>query len=172
MKLCVRNEDKSNSNLEERIENLEKKIGNSKVVVQENKEKEKPKVQKSEIKQETKVQKGKAINGKPVDCWINVLENLKKNGKLVLYTNLLNSKAIEINDLTLGIQFAKPLTGFAKTVLEAPDNRKDIETAIALECGKQMNIKYIVQENNSQDSKAQNSNSLADLGIPINIIEE
>jgi len=172
MKLCVRNENNSKSSLEERIDKLEKKIGNSKVELQENNTPEKPKVQKAEVKKEASVQKNRPISGKPVDCWINVLENLKKNGKLVLYTNLLNTKAVEVNDLTLGIQFAKPLTDFAKTVLEAPDNRRDIETAVALECGKQMNIKYIVQESDVQNSKAQNSNSLTDLGIPINIIEE
>lgn len=172
MKLCVRNEDNGNSSLEDRIDKLEKIIENSRVVVQESKIIEKSKIQKAEVKQEAKPQKSKAISGKPVDCWINVLENLKKNGKLVLYTNLINSKAVEINDMTLGVQFAKPLTGFAKTVLEAPDNKKDIETAVAFECGKQMNIKYIVQENEAQSSEAQSKNSLADLGIPINIIEE
>ena len=172
MKLCVRNEDKNNSSLEERIDKLEKKIENSKVVIQENHAPEKQKIEKEEVKQQTKTKTIKAVSGKPVDCWTNVLENLKKNGKLVLYTNLLNSKAVEVNDMTLGIQFSKPLTDFAKTVLESPDNRRDIETAVALECGKQMNIKYIIQENSSQKIEAQSSNSLDNLGIPINIIEE
>lgn len=103
---------------------------------------------------------------------MNVLENLKKNGKLVLYTNLLNSKAVEVNDMTLGIQFAKPLTGFAKTVLETAENKKDIETAVALECGKQMNIKYISKDQAAENNLVEQGNSLEDLGIPINIIEE
>ena len=103
---------------------------------------------------------------------MNVLENLKKSGKLVLYTNLLNSKAVEINDMTIGIQFTKPLTGFAKTVLETADNKRDIETAVALECGKQMNIKYISQEQTAKDNVEEQGKSLEDLGIPINIIEE
>ncbi len=73
--------------------------------------------------------------------------------------------------MTLGIQFTKPLTGFAKTVLETVDNKREIETAIALECGKQMNIKYISQEQNVKDN-AEEEKNLENLGIPINIIEE
>ena len=175
MKLCVRNETQNSSDLEERINKIERKLDNSNIIVQNEKVQEK--VKKEEIKvnnslEKAKVEKVKTPTGKPVDNWVNVLDNLKKNGKLVLYTNLLNSKAVEVNDMTLGVQFAKPLTGFAKTVLESAENKKDLETAVSMACGKPMNIKYIVQNEETSKNENQANNPLDDLGIHINIIED
>ena len=36
----------------------------------------------------------------------------------MLYTNLLNTNAVEIDDMTVGIEFPKGITPFGKTVLE------------------------------------------------------
>ena len=172
IKLCVRKNIDYESDIEERLNKIEKKIEEPRVLIEENKMPKETKIKKQELKPEINTVKSKNTNEKNIDYWINVLNSLKKNGKLVLYTNLLNSKAIEINDMTLGIQFTKPLTSFSKAVLETPENRRDLETAVAIECGKQMNIKYIVQENENNSSNLKNGNSIEDLGIPINIIEE
>ena len=51
------------------------------------------------------------------DLFIAILNDLKQNGKIVLYTNLMNSTASEINDMTVGISFPKGLTPFGKTIL-------------------------------------------------------
>ena len=37
--------------------------------------------------------------------WPEILTDLKQNGKIVLYTNLINTQAKEINDMTVGIEF-------------------------------------------------------------------
>ena len=58
------------------------------------------------------------------------------------------------------------LTAFGKTVVEQIDNRKEIETAIAQEVGKTMQIKVEEPQNIFNKSKSQ------DFGIPINIIDE
>ncbi len=40
-------------------------------------------------------------------AWPNILGSLKNNGRIVLYTNLINTQAKEINDMTVGIEFTK-----------------------------------------------------------------
>ena len=75
--------------------------------------------------------------------WPTIMNQLKQNGKIVLYTNLMNTKATQINDMTIGIQFPRGLTPFGKTVLEKPENKKEIASLIYLECGKEMQIKYV-----------------------------
>ena len=75
----------------------------------------------------------------------------------------MNTKAVELSDVQLGIV---GLSGLGKTVIEQPDNRMAIETAIAQETGKTMQIK----SEEAQNIKSKNTKS--DFGIPINIIEE
>ena len=38
-------------------------------------------------------------------AWPDILGSLKNNGRIVLYTNLINTQAKEINDMTVGIEF-------------------------------------------------------------------
>ena len=65
----------------------------------------------------------------------------KNNGKIMLYTNLLNTNAVEINDMTVGIEFPKGITPFGKTVLEKPENKTEISNQVSIACGKEMHIK-------------------------------
>ena len=44
--------------------------------------------------------------------WKNILNELRKNGKIMLYSNLLKAKPIEINDMTIGISFPEGLNAF------------------------------------------------------------
>jgi DNA polymerase-3 subunit gamma/tau len=81
--------------------------------------------------------------GKLQEYWPNVLNDLKNNGKILLYTNLLNTKAYEINDMTIGIEFEKGMNSFGKSVLEKPESINDLSKMISLACGKEMNVKYI-----------------------------
>ena len=61
----------------------------------------------------------------------------------MIYTNLLNTNAVEINDMTVGIEFPKGITPFGKTVLENPENKMEISNQVSIACGKTMQIKYI-----------------------------
>ena len=115
---------------------------------------------KSESKPKTQVT---IANIKSEEYWPKVINNLKSQGKITLFTNLMNTKAVELSDVQLGIV---GLSGFGKTVIEQPDNRMAIETAIAQETGKTMQIK----SEEAQNIKSKNTKS--DFGIPINIIEE
>ena len=75
--------------------------------------------------------------------WKDIVNHLKQDGKIVLYTNLINTNAVEINDMTLGIQFPGGITSFGKTVLERPENKQELTKQISMAYGKEMHIKYI-----------------------------
>lgn len=105
-----------------------------------------------------------------VSYWSNVINNLKQLGKVMIYTNLINTNAREINDLTLGIEFPNGLTAFGKTVLEKPENMQELVKQVSIEAGKEMRIKLIdLKASNKLEAKS--DNGLSSLGIDINIID-
>ena len=111
---------------------------------------------------------------KPAQYWQEVVNNFKKNGKIMLYTNLLNTNAIEINDMTVGIEFPKGLTPFGKTVLEKPENKIEISNQVSIACGKEMHIKYIdakPQDAEEMTEEQELSNFANEFNIPFDVIE-
>ena len=129
---------------------------------------------------ETKENKNKSnskkvvLNGKVQDYWPKIVSDLKEKGKFVLYTNLINTVAKEINDMTIGIEFPQGLTSFGKTVLEKPENIKELSDLVSIACGKEMNVKIIDNkaenvENNSENSSIEEFAN--GLDIPFNIID-
>lgn len=111
---------------------------------------------------------------KPAQYWQDIVNNFKKNGKIMLYTNLLNTNAIEINDMTVGIEFPKGLTPFGKTVLERPENRTEISNQVSIACGKEMHIKYIdtkPQDDGQMTEEQELSNFANEFDIPFDVIE-
>ncbi len=105
--------------------------------------------------------------------WPEILTDLKQNGKIVLYTNLINTQAKEINDMTVGIEFKNGMSAFGKTVLEKPENVREISKMVSMACGKPMDIKYI--SNDTQVNQISQEESLqqfaSDSDIPFNVIE-
>ena len=96
----------------------------------------------------------------------------------MLYTNLINSVATEINDMTIGISFPKGLTPFGKAILEKNENIQDIEKRISMEYGKPMKIKLLQDSNQNEEKKIDNKdeenkleNFAQDLDLPFNVIE-
>ena len=87
-----------------------------------------------------------------------------------MYTNLLNTKAKEVDDKSVEIEFENGLTAVGKTILTKPENQEEISSLISQETGKQMKIKYV--DKKQQDVNNNAMNGLNDLGISINIIEE
>ena len=82
----------------------------------------------------------------------------------MLYTNLVNTTAKEINDMTVGIEFKKGITPFGKAVLEKPENMQYLVKLVSQMYGKEMRIKLI--ENDTDNKKADDIKDL-----PFNIIE-
>ncbi len=116
--------------------------------------------------------KTKKYSSKAAEFWPEIVRDLKQNGKIVLYTNLMDTRATEINDMTIGIEFPKGMTAFGKTVLEKQENIREISDMVSIACGKEMQIKYI--NNNSQVHQMTNEENLQNLAnesdIPFNII--
>jgi len=116
--------------------------------------------------------KTKKYSSKAAEFWPEIVRDLKQNGKIVLYTNLMDTRATEINDMTIGIEFPKGMTAFGKTVLEKQENIREISDMVSIACGKEMQIKYI--NNNRQVHQVTNEENLQNLAnesdIPFNII--
>lgn len=129
-------------------------------------------VKKPAPKVEKVAQKAQAENYLPY--WQTVVDTLKSSGKIMLYTNLINTKAVELNDMTVGIEFGNGLTAFGKTVLEKPENKQELVKLVSMQAGKEMLIKYLDKPGAAampaQSKEAEQS--FAGLDIPFNIIEE
>ena len=90
--------------------------------------------------------------------WNDFLMSLKASGKIVLYTSLLNTELITLNENTVGINFIKGLTPFVKFILAKELNIKTIEKYITSVFHKNMNIKLI--DNSSKPISINLSNKL------------
>ena len=128
---------------------------------------------KSTIKKNTSQSNTRKFSNKSEEYWPQIVSDLKQNGKIVLYTNLMNTKAKELNDMTVGIEFPNGMTAFGKTVLEKPENIREISNLVSIACGKEMQIKYL--SSNSavhQTTKEEELQNLANQSdIPFNIID-
>lgn len=124
------------------------------------------------VNQSNQTLKNKCSN-KPEEYWPQILNELKQNGKIVLYTNLVNTKATQINDMTVGIEFPRGLTSFGRTILEKQENVKELTNMVSMASGKTMQVKYITnaQENKNQFNREENIQNFAnESDIPFNII--
>ena len=128
--------------------------------------------QQNKIEFKPEIKKSNTIKlGNSVQNWPKIVDNLKQEGKITLYTNLLNSTANEINDMTVGIKFERGLTPFGKAILEKSENMSEIVKQVSTEMGKPMRV-VLIDNNDEIAAKADNfSNIGKDLDMPINIIE-
>ncbi len=115
----------------------------------------------------------KKFSANSEEYWPEIVNDLKQSGKIVLYTNLMNTKAVEMNDMTVGIQFPNGMTAFGKTVLEKPENIREISNLVSIACGKEMQIKYITtpQEIPTRNAREDLQNLANESDIPFNVIE-
>ena len=112
--------------------------------------------------------------GKIEDSWPKIVNDLKQNGKIVLFSNLMDTKAVEINDMTVGIQFPNGINAFGKTILEKQENIHELSRLVSIACGKQMQIKYIdTSTNNVIENSVENDikNLVNDSDISFNITD-
>ena len=121
---------------------------------------------KPEVKKSTAVKLGDKVQN-----WPKIVEQIKQEGKISLYTNLLNSSANQINDMTVGIKFEKGLTPFVQTIIERPENMSEVAKQVSIELGKPMRVVLI--DNNDEIVKKSDSfeNITKNIDIPINIID-
>ena len=126
------------------------------------------------VKKETTVKLSTPVkgSGKYVPYWSSVLDKIKANGKIMIYTNLIGTKAVLIDDMTVGIEFPGKLSEFAKKVLNEYENKAIIEKLISVEQGNTMRVKYLGNEEAESKPKDGIENLASKLNIPINIIDE
>ena len=115
----------------------------------------------------------KKFSNKVEEYWPQIVNQLKQSGKIVLYTNLMHTHAVELNDMTVGIQFPNGLTSFGKTVLEKQENVREISNLVSIACGKEMHIKYMadVQPKVQKAQEEDIQNLAKESGIPFQVID-
>ncbi len=112
--------------------------------------------------------------GASLPYWNNVINKIKQNGKMGIYVNLIGSTAREANDMTIEVLLANK-NAFGKEILEAHDNRAEIEKIASIEAGKTMNVRFVSAEDKKKaelESDSNIENMITDLNIPFNIIDE
>lgn len=180
IKLCSPQENTNTSGFEDitaRLNNLENKInsGNIKVAVQQSTEpKEDKKFDKSVGK--VNIEQVSNLNIEKLSFWNKIIEQLKQDRKMLLASNLLNTVATMLNDMTVGIVFQNGLTPFVKSIMEKPENIQELTRLVSIECGKEMRVKLLDCQDAILAQKAKEKSSedtiKEELDIPVNIIEE
>ena len=130
----------------------------------------------NEIKKEEVKEKPKNTakdTGSNVSYWNAVLDKIKQNGKIMIYTNLIGTRAVQLDDMTVGIEFPNKVSEFANKVLNEYENKALIEKLISVEAGNTMRVKYINGNSKNTVKPKDNLENFANkLDIPINIIDE
>ena len=101
--------------------------------------------------------------------WKKIVDNLKKNGKIRLYTALINTKVNEINDLVWEIEFINGLTAFNQKVLEMPENNSELMKEAFKVTGKE--ISFRLKKNKNENDSNKSKSEFSSLGIDINIVD-
>ncbi len=105
--------------------------------------------------------------------WPKIINDLKQNGKIVLYTNLMNTSAEQVGDSVVEIKFQKGMTAFGKAVLDKQENIKEISGLVSMACGKDMQIRYVsnTQMKNAVHNPEDDIQRLAnEANIPFNMM--
>lgn len=133
-----------------------------------------------------RTESSKHAEGQPshkyIDSWDKVLEELKSCGRVVLYTNLLDTKAVELDDKRVCILFGEG-KGFNKMLCSRAENIEVIEKAIAKVLGREVRVKCLDDDafsENHEAEKAAPKDELVEkardiaqkLNVPFNIIDE
>lgn len=184
LKLCG----KESMSLEERISKLENVVKSGKIISSNNQNQMKQSTVSRQIvdNSATKTNNGTAVKAseiaqnkksaeptvkaKGVNFWSNVIDTLKEQRKPILYSNLINTNGVMIDDMTVGIEFPNGLTSFGRSVIERPENMAELKRLVSMECKQDMRIKLI--DKNVAETQDVSQASPMDLGIKINMIDE
>lgn len=119
----------------------------------------------------TNIVKNFEPKGKKVEGWGKIVTGLKESGKIMLYTNLMNTTATEVNDMTVGIVFPNGITPFGRSILDKPESVNELTKVVSLELGKPMQVRYIDAKHPEQ-AKDLVGEITKEIGMPINVIDE
>lgn len=168
IKICMNRTNGNISSLENKVAELEQKINNiNNVSTFQNTNI----VKDSPIRPRTSNPEKKLQPAVQSADWKTIVESLKKSGKIRLYTSLVNTTLNKLNDQTWEIDFPNGLTDFNRKILEDVNNRNDLIKAIAMQTGKEMNIRLKDTKSAPPVSNNNSSTGFEGLGIDINIID-
>lgn len=195
IKLCEDILSASNNSIIERLDSIEKRINNS-AVTSRAAEMEKPlqsnekepflDIRKKEtakgVKADEKSLKTETNVGSTLEFWDEILTDLKKIGRMVLFTNLMGTKLVEIDTKFVGIIFSGT-NGFGKMIVSKIENSEVIEEKISKKLGRQVKIKCLdaneaggLQKGGKEEVKDEfivKTDQLSKrLGVPFNVIDE
>ncbi|MDP4092415.1 MAG: DNA polymerase III subunit gamma/tau [Bacillota bacterium] len=136
----------------------------------------------SEVKTPAATHSGKQkANVESIAVWDDMLKFFKENGKMVLYTNLMGTRAVELGDRKIGIVLDEN-AGFRKLIVSKPENIEFLEAEFRKRLGREVKVKVMEEEDldnqpvkNSQetDEFLNKAKDLASkLNVPLNIIDE
>lgn len=166
VKLCDNNTNVDTNDIMGRLSILEKKIsegsfvvsnvktdgGSDTVKVQQAQESRLPKKPAPAEERITPVSSGET---KTLADWEGVINELKNSGRMVLYTNLFGTKAIELDQRFVGVVFGKG-SGFSRTIVAKPENLEVLEGIIANKLGREIKVKCVDEESLKNEKKESN----------------
>lgn len=143
------------------------------------KQPENPQPKKIAVKEEAE----SAYTGtRSLKIWPEVLEGLKKDGKMVLYSNLTDTDALELDDGFIGIVFGGN-GSFAYTLVSRHENLEIIQQALENKLGREVRVKCFFeddikksQSSGDEDPRKEFVEKAVDLAgklnVPYKIIDE
>ncbi len=161
-----------NTNIEKRLEILENKLINMKLGQTQpiKTESRTVKIEKNaEEKKEIVYSNNNSSNG--MEVWKKVIDVLKRDGKIRLYTALINTRINEVNDLIWEVEFPNGLTSFNQRILEDINNKNELVKEILKITGKEIHLKYKDMKNLNKEENSKPKSAIDNLGIDINIID-
>ena len=108
------------------------------------------------------------IGSQEESIWKEVLDEIKKQGKLSLYTSLSNSRVKVENDLVWVIIIPERMKSIAEKVVMDNSNQKFVQDLVSKKNKKEMLVKYNIENSGNKNIKKSSNNAF---GLDINIIE-
>lgn len=96
--------------------------------------------------------------GPVVKIWDKILNDLRKNGRMAIYANLLDTRAAKLEENVLGIIFGRD-SGFKKMFISKPENIEILEEILNKRTGKEIRVKCI----DSSDFKEKVNESMEEM---------
>lgn len=195
LKICKNSTMRDADSILDRLEKLEEKINSGSITVISGGKEQKGPVKRSEAVMANNGSKTpeatavvvesvtiKVATGKNLPIWDKVLEDLRKGGRMVLYTNLIGSKAIEIDNKFIGIVFANG-KNFNKMLVSKLENTEFLESTLAKMLGREVRIKCLDEDdvkNNIKSAQVEVKDEFVEkaqeianrINVPLNIIDE
>lgn len=170
IKICMNQTSGDISSLEKKVEILEQKLNNiSNGTVSVPRASGVQSTRQPQTRSQSTSTTARPTATKQTEDWKQIVDSLKKTGKIRLYTCLVNTTVNKLNDQTWEIEFPNGLTEFNRKILEDVTTRKDLIQTIALSVGHEINIK--LKDTKTEKPAETTSSGFDDLGIDINIIE-